>query len=73
LLPDTSSEVLSSALEECLKTHCCYETPAGLTRRKEVLSSLNLLVRQWIQSISLARGLAWQDLPRMGGRIVTYG
>ncbi len=60
-------------LEEVLKKQGCYETPKGLEARREALKNLNILVSQWIQSASLAAGMHWQDIDKIGGRIVTYG
>lgn len=60
-------------LEAVLKNQGCYETKQGLERRREVLKNLNILVRQWIQSVSLNSGMHWKLVDRIGGRIVTYG
>ena len=60
-------------LEDVLSKQACYETPKGLEARREALKTLNVLVSQWIQSISLNAGMHWQDVHKIGGRIVTYG
>ena len=60
-------------LEEVLSRQACYETTKGLEARREALKTLNVLVSQWIQSISLNAGMHWQDVHKIGGRIVTYG
>jgi len=67
------SEALTASLDEVLRLERCYETEAGLVKRREVLKSLNVLVKQWIQSVSLSRGMHWHDIDKIGGRIVTYG
>ncbi len=41
--------------------------------RREVLESLNQLVREWIKSIALGRRMHWHNIDNIGGRIVTYG
>ena len=43
-------------LEEVLHKQACYETNKGLEARREALKNLNVLVSQWIQSISLNAG-----------------
>ena len=60
-------------LEDVLSKQACYETPKGLEARREALKTLNVLVSQWIQSISLNAGMHWQDVHKIRGRIVTYG
>lgn len=60
-------------LEDVLRRQGCFETPKGLEARREALKNLNILVSQWIQSASLSRGMHWQDVDKIGGRIVTYG
>lgn len=60
-------------LEAVLRQQGCYETELGLELRKEVLKNLDILVKSWIQSVSLSKGMHWQDIDKIGGRIVTYG
>ncbi|XP_059079754.1 poly(A) polymerase beta-like isoform X1 [Tigriopus californicus] len=64
---------LETGLEEALQTNGCYETTKALEERKQVIHRLNLLVRQWIQSVSLSRGMHWQDIEKIGGKVVAYG
>ena len=64
---------LAAALEGVLRKQFCYETDHGLEVRQRALKHLNILINQWIQSISLSRGMHWQDKDKLGGRIVTYG
>ncbi|CAB4069449.1 PAP [Lepeophtheirus salmonis] len=73
-----SSEAVDSAIkegsmEDFLRQNGCFETKMGLDHRREVLHSLGLLVRQWIQSQTLEQGYHWQYANRVGGKIVTYG
>ena len=42
-------------LEAVLKQHGAYETEVGMEQRREVIKELNVLVQQWIQSISLSK------------------
>jgi poly(A) polymerase len=64
---------LTASLDAVLHSEKCYETEEGLVKRREVLKQLNVLVKQWIQSVSLTRGMHWSDIDKIGGRIVTYG
>ena len=42
-------------LEAVLQQHGAYETDKGMELRKEVIKELNILVQQWIQSVSLSK------------------
>jgi len=60
-------------LDKVLHHQACFETHTGLEERREALKYLNVLVVQWIQSESLRAGWHWQEIGKIGGRIVTYG
>ena len=64
---------LSETLDQVLRSKKCYETQIGLEKRRGVMASLNVLVQNWMQSVSLTRGMHWTDTGKIGGRIVTYG
>jgi poly(A) polymerase Pap1 len=52
---------------QILLTHLfqgCFESSEGLSHRKEVLNCLDILIQQWIQSVSLSKGMHWSDLDR---------
>ena len=51
----------------------CYESELGLQKRKDLLNELDILVKQWIRSVSLSKGFNWQMAELVGGKIVTYG
>ena len=50
-----------------------YESELGLQKRKELIHKLDILVKQWIRSVSLSKGFNWQMVELVGGKIVTYG
>ena len=62
-----------SELEIYLRGAGCYASPEALAHRRDVLKSLNILIRQGIQSLSLSQGMHWQYADRVGGKIITYG
>ena len=80
--PDSQSESsrtppsrveLVAKLDAVLHEEKCYETPEGLQKRHDALKSLHALIKQWIQSVSLTRGMNFLDVHKLGGEIVTYG
>ena len=60
-------------LDAVLHSQGCYETPEGLQQRRQILVDLNTLVRRWVQSEGLNKGVVWGTSNDLGGRIVTYG
>ena len=61
------------SLERHLRSRNCYETDSGLEHRDMVMKSLNHLVQRWIQNVSLDRGIPWEMLDHVGGRVMPYG
>ena len=60
-------------LVDVLETHGSYESEEGLLKRKELINELDILVKQWIRSVSLSKGIGWKYVEQVGGKIVTYG
>ena len=44
-----------------------------MLKRKDLITELDTLVKQWIRSVSLSKGLNWQIVEQVGGKIVMYG
>ncbi len=64
---------LDASLHLALRYFKCFESEDALHRRRTVLRDLDLLVRQWIQSVSLSRGMHYASVDKLAGRVLTYG
>lgn len=64
---------LTLQLDDVLHLEKTYESETAIDKRQKILYRLNSLVKQWIQSVSLSQGMHWQDMNKVGGKVVTYG
>jgi len=48
---------LTKELEELLKSHGIFETTAEMTHRMEILSKLDLLVKNWVRDLSIQKNM----------------
>ncbi len=56
LAPPTIKDAkLTKSLEETLHEFRLFESPEEIQKREEVLGRLNVLIREWVQSISAKR------------------
>ena len=60
-------------LEEVLRNHGYFETEEGLLKRREIIRDFETLVKQWIRSVGLSKGLYWTTVEQAEGRLLTYG
>ena len=44
-----------------------------MVKRRAVVSELETLVKQWIRSVGLSKGLGWRLVEEAEGRLLTYG
>ncbi|XP_023331331.1 poly(A) polymerase alpha isoform X2 [Eurytemora carolleeae] len=62
-----------AGLRSVLEQHGCFETPEGLTAREEIVKSLDLLVKQWVRSCGLEKGLDYMVVEKNQGMVLIYG
>uniref|UniRef100_A0A0A9X053 Poly(A) polymerase n=1 Tax=Lygus hesperus TaxID=30085 RepID=A0A0A9X053_LYGHE len=60
-------------LLEGLKPYGVMETDEELNHRMEILSKLNLLVKEWIRELSINRNMPESVANQVGGKIYTFG
>ena len=41
--------------------------------RKQIVNDLNMLVKQWIRSEGLKSLMNWDQVEKIGGKVVSYG
>ncbi|BET00459.1 polymerase [Nesidiocoris tenuis] len=60
-------------LVEALKPYGVMESDEELNHRMEILSKLNLLVKEWIRELSVNRNMPESVANSVGGKIYTFG
>lgn len=72
-LPDASDFVQTKHLEDTLRSYDYFESSEELSHRVQVMAKLNVLVREWIRSVSLAKNVPAELADSVGGRVHTFG
>eukprot|EP00029_Vermamoeba_vermiformis_P008840 TRINITY_DN4243_c0_g1_i1.p1 TRINITY_DN4243_c0_g1~~TRINITY_DN4243_c0_g1_i1.p1 ORF type:complete len:675 (+),score=133.96 TRINITY_DN4243_c0_g1_i1:164-2188(+) len=70
--PTIKDSKLTKSLEETLHEFRLFETAEEIQKREEVLGRLNVLIREWVTSISAKRGLG-ELSAEQGAKIFTFG
>jgi len=60
-------------LRKVLDQNGCFETQEGMSARAEIVKSLDILVKQWIRSAGLEKGLNYTVVESNQGMVLTYG
>merc|ERR1740128_1626133 len=60
-------------LRKVLDQNGCFETQEGMSARAEIEKSLDILVKQWIRSAGLEKGLNYTVVESNQGMVLTYG
>ncbi|KAK9510067.1 hypothetical protein O3M35_004933 [Rhynocoris fuscipes] len=63
----------TNELLEALKPYNVMESEEELNHRMEILSKLNMLVKDWIKELSLSRNMPESVANQVGGKIYTFG
>lgn len=71
--PKPSDLLRTDDLKEALKPYNVFESEEELNHRMEILSKLNVLVKQWIRETSIARNMPPNVADQVGGKIYTFG
>ena len=71
--PEPSDLVASEHLEDTLRSFDYFESNEELSHRIEVLAKLNVLVREWIRNVSLAKNMPSEIVDNCNGRVYTFG
>jgi len=53
--------------------HECYEDDAGKELRTRIVEELDKLVKQWVRSEGLRQSMHWNQVEKVGGKVVCYG
>jgi len=61
------------ALQMILLQHQCYEDESGMNLRKRIVHELDMLVKQWVRSEGLRQAMNWNQVEKVGGKVVCYG
>ncbi|KAM7266283.1 hypothetical protein ACFE04_004180 [Oxalis oulophora] len=68
--PTQYDVIKTGELEKCLRDAGLYETPEETVRREQVLGTLDQIVKNWIKTISRAKGLLVEEA---NAKIFTFG
>jgi poly(A) polymerase len=71
--PDPSDYVATQNLEDTLRSYDYFESSEELSHRVQVMAKLNVLVREWIRTVSLAKNVPPEIADSVGGRVHTFG
>ncbi|CAF0877495.1 unnamed protein product [Adineta ricciae] len=71
--PDAFDHVQTQNLEDTLRSYDYFESSEELSHRVQVMAKLNVLVREWIRSVSLAKNVPTEIADNAGGRVHTFG
>ena len=71
--PDPSDHVATKHLEETLRSYDYFESREELSHRVQVLMRLNVLVREWIRTVSLSKNVPPEIADSIGGHVHTFG
>ncbi|XP_014249580.1 poly(A) polymerase type 3 isoform X2 [Cimex lectularius] len=63
----------TNELVQALKPYNVMESDEELNHRMEILSKLNLLVKEWIRELSISRNMPESVASQVGGKIYTFG
>ena len=69
----TVQEQKDRELQMVLLQYKCYEDDEGMNLRKRIVSEINMLVKQWIRSEGLKGLINWDQVEKIGGKVVSYG
>lgn len=71
--PDKHDLLLTDKLMEYLESHGSFETPSELELRKEVLKSINSLVKKWVREVSERKKMPPNEIEKVGGKLFVFG
>ncbi|CAF0818969.1 unnamed protein product [Didymodactylos carnosus] len=71
--PDSNDYELTRKLEDTLKNCDYFESKAESLHRKEVLASINDLVKEWVREISLSKKKCQETAETVEARVCTFG
>lgn len=63
----------NECLRRVLDKNGCFETMEGMAERAKIVKSLDILVKQWIRSCGLEKGLVYTVVESNQGMVLTYG
>jgi poly(A) polymerase len=71
--PDPSDLTATKNLEDTLRSYDYFESIEELTHRGNVMAKINVLVREWIRNVSLAKNVPPEIADSVGGHVHTFG
>ncbi|CAF1339304.1 unnamed protein product, partial [Adineta steineri] len=71
--PDPQDYMTTKSLEDTLRSYDYFESSDELSHRVQVMAKLNVLVREWIRNVSLAKNIPAESADSVGGRVHTFG
>ncbi|CAF1101708.1 unnamed protein product [Rotaria sp. Silwood1] len=71
--PDPLDIIATKNLEDTLRSYDYFESSEELSHRVQVMAKLNVLVREWIRNVSLAKNVPPEIADTVGGRVHTFG
>ena len=71
--PDPSDIIATKNLEDTLRSYDYFESSEELSHRVQVMAKLNVLVKEWIRNVSLAKNVPPEIADSVGGRVHTFG
>ena len=63
----------TTRLEACLRSYGLFESDEEMSHRVNVLSQVNTIASEWINQVSLERGMPPDTAGQMSGKIFTFG
>lgn len=71
--PSAEDLRLTQSLDHFLRFYDFYENDAEMNKRMDVLRRVNMLVKQWVREVSIAKGMPPDMADTMGGKVFTFG
>lgn len=71
--PKPEDLIMTQKLEECLRSFDLFESEEEMSHRISVLRQINVLVKEWIEEVSLSKKLPPEVAETMTGKIFTFG
>ena len=72
-LPKPEDYELTRKLEECLRSFDLFETEEEMTKRINILSQINGLVKEFVQKVSEQKKMPPESISQLNGKVFTFG
>ena len=71
--PKAEDLELTDRLEDCLRSYDLFESEEEMSHRVNVLSQINVIAKEWIVQVSVAKNFTPDKAEQMSAKIFTFG